>query len=95
MHAEQLRHLIEHDDDADTRFEAGQHWLRDEVGQKTDTQDGGQHEHDADQQGERGCCAHHSAGSAPGATKARLAPVRIAIVVVVLTLSTGELPSTA
>ena len=34
-------------------------------------------------------------GSAPGATRAMLAPVRIAIVVVVDTLSTRELPSTA
>ena len=35
------------------------------------------------------------AGSPSGTTNARLAPVRIAIVVVVLTLSTRELPSTA
>ena len=35
------------------------------------------------------------AGSPSGTTKARSAPVRIAIVVVVLTLSTRELPSTA
>ncbi len=37
----------------------------------------------------------NKSGSPPGTTSARLAPVRIAIVVVVVTLSTRELPSAA
>ncbi len=38
--AEQLRHLVEHDDEADTRLEARQHRRRDEVGDDPKTAHG-------------------------------------------------------
>ena len=96
MHAEQLRHLIEHDHDADAGFEARQHGLRDEIGEKTHAQHGSQHEQDADHQAP--AWPRRAATSrriAIGHHQRQLAPVRIAIVVVVVTLSTRELPSTA
>ena len=54
MHAEQLRYLIEHDHDADAGLEAGQHRLRDERGEESEAQDGGEHEQDADHRRQRG-----------------------------------------
>ncbi len=66
MHAEQLRHLIEHDHDADAGFEPGQHGLRDERGEKPEAQDGCEHEHDADHRGQRSGRAQQRGGIAVG-----------------------------
>ena len=74
MHAEELRHLIEHDDDADSRFEAGQHRLRDEVGKKTDAQDGCDHEQDADHQGQTRGSAQQESRIAVGDHQGKVGP---------------------
>ena len=52
MDPEQLGHLVEHDDQADTGLEAGQDGCRDEVGDEAQAQDTRQHQHDAHQGGQ-------------------------------------------
>ena len=52
--AEELRHLVEHDHEADAGLEAGQHRRGDEVGDEAQAQQPRQHQHRADQRGQRG-----------------------------------------
>ena len=74
MHAEQLRHLIEHDHDADSRLEAGQHGLGDERGQKTEAQDRCQREQDTDHQSQRGRSAQQHGRIAVGNHQREVGP---------------------
>ena len=92
--AEQLRELVEHDHEPDPRLEADEHRLGDEVGDEAEPQQRGQ-----PRGGRRPAAsasptaASSAARSPPGTTCASRVPARIAIVVVVLTLSTREVPS--
>ena len=56
VHAEQLRHLIEHDHKADAGFEAGQDGRRDEIGDEPKPQHGGRDQEGPGQRGERRSC---------------------------------------
>ena len=94
--AQQLRDLVDHDDEPDPRLESDQHRLGDEVGDEAEPQERGQHEDDADQSSVSVAEAVISAaGSPPGRPGRAPPPIRIAIVVVVLTLSGRDVPSTA
>ena len=52
--AQELRHLVQHDHEADARFEAGQHRRGNEVGDESQTHQPRQQQHRADQRGQRG-----------------------------------------
>jgi hypothetical protein len=52
VQAEEFRHLVEHDHQADARLETGQHRRGDEVGDETQAQHGGQQQHHAHQRGQ-------------------------------------------
>ena len=52
--SQELRHLVEHDHEADPRFEARQHRRGNEVGDKPQTHQPRQQQHRADQRGQRG-----------------------------------------
>ena len=95
MHAEQLRHLIEHDHQSDAGLEAGQDRRRDEVGDEADAKRRGRDEENAGERGERRSRSDQLPGSPSGTTIASSVAVRIARVVVELTLRTREVPSRA
>jgi hypothetical protein len=52
--AQQLGHLVEHDDEADAGLETGQHRRGDEIGDEAQAQHRGQHQQHADQGDQRG-----------------------------------------
>ena len=56
--AQQLGHLVEHDDQADPGLEAGEHRRGNEIGDEPQAQHGRQQQHHADQRGERGRRRH-------------------------------------
>ena len=94
--AQQLRNLIQHDDESDPRLESDQHRLGDEVGDEAEPQDRRQPRAWRRRATSASRDAVSSdAGSPPGATSPRAAAARMASVVVVLTLSGREVPSTA
>ena len=53
VHAEQLRHLIEHDHEADAGLEAGQNGRRNEIGDEPEAKHGGRDQQGPGQRGER------------------------------------------
>ena len=53
VHAEQLRHLIEHDHEADAGLEAGQDGRRNEIGDEPEAKHGGRDQQASGQRGER------------------------------------------
>ena len=54
--AQQFRHLIQHDHQADARLEASEHRGGNEIGDKPQPQQPGQDQHDAGQRRQRGRC---------------------------------------
>ena len=95
VEAEELRHLVEHDDDADARLEPDQHRLGDEVGDEAEPQDRTPRPGSPPRAASASPTARRSAAGSPaGTAPARSAPVRMASVVVVLTLSTLDVPRT-
>ena len=94
--AEDLRDLVDDDHEADARLESDQDRIGDEVRDEAEPQQGRARAIAADDDAERrGRARIRAAGSASGATSPSGAPGEIAIVVVVLTLSGRDVPSTA
>ena len=93
--SEQLGQLIDDNHQADAGLEPGQDRLRNEIGDKAETQGARGQQHRPDEDGKRGRRHERSsAGSAASASPIALAH-RMAMGVVVLTLSTREVPRTA
>ena len=95
MDAQQLRELVDDDDQADAGLEPHQDGLGDEVGHETEPQHRRDQQHHAHHDGESRGGGDQLGGTASGATATSVDPVRIAMVVVVLTLSGREVPSNA
>ena len=95
MDAQQLRNLVQHNDDRDPRFEADQHRFRNEVGDEAQPQERSQQENGTHQESQRCRSSHKDAGSPSGANWLSWAAARMANVVVVLTLSGRDVPTTA
>ena len=96
VNAEQLRHLIEHDHQPDPGLEAGQHRHRDEVRDETEAK---HRSHDEQATGQRRKRRRRGDQPRRGLRPEQPAPswaaTRIASVVVELTLSTRDVPSSA
>ncbi len=96
MKAQKLRDLVEDDDHADSRFEADEHRLGNEVRDETEPEEPGHDQDRPDEQGQGGRSAQSCAAESPAGTASpSAAAVRIAIVVVELTERTRDVPSAA
>ena len=95
MDAQQLGNLVQHNDDRDPRFEADQHRFRNEVGDEAQPQERSQQENSTHQESQRCRSSHQGPGSPSGANWLSWAAARMANVVVVLTLSGRDVPTTA
>ena len=96
VNAEQLWQLVDDDDDADARFEPGEHRFGDEVGDEPEPGRGRQRENQTPTSiASVADAAISSPADPPGAAWPSAAALRIAIVVVVLTLSGRDVPSAA
>ena len=94
--AQELRHLVQHDHESDPRLEAGQHRRGNEVGDESQAHQPRQEQHRADQRGQGGRRRDKLRRVAVRHGQSRAAvPARIASVVVELTLSTRDEPSSA
>ena len=87
--------LVQHDDQPDAGLEADQHRFGDEVGDEPSRSTEASNRDGAYQKGQRRRSTEESGGVAVGCDWPSSAPTRIAMVVVVLTLSGREVPSTA
>ena len=95
MDAQQLRELIHHDHEADAGLEAGEHRVGDEVGDESQAEEDASPSRTPTRTDSVAAAAMSAAASPPGAARPSSAAVRIAIVVVVLTLSGRDVPSKA
>ena len=93
--ANELGSLVQHDHQADSRLEAGQHRCGDEVRHEPQLQEPRREKHRADQRGQRGGRHDKLRGVAVRHDQSELRAVRIASVAVELTLSTRDEPSNA
>ena len=95
VNAKQFRNLIHHDDQTDGGFEPGQHRLGDEVGDEAKTKRACQQEQAPTSIASVAAAGINSAPDPFGAATPSAVALRIAIVVVVLTLSGRDVPSAA
>ena len=95
MHAEELGKLVQHDDQPDAGLEAGKHRRGDEVREEAEPEDPRQNENAPTSAVRVAVAVRRRPGSPSGTESPSCVPVRIASVVVELTLSTREEPRSA
>jgi hypothetical protein len=93
--AQQLGHLVEHDDQPDAGLEAGEHRRGDEVGDEAQAQHRASISITPTSAASVAVAVTSLAGSPSGTTSPSCVPARMASVVVELTLSTRDEPSSA